>query len=101
MQLAECQANTICRKWSSCTEACKEEFCQMRCGDVYKPSDPEKSKQIDKFSECVISGEGVKLMETIGAFARFMTVLHVIHVSSLTPAPFLAICPSPSRSALS
>lgn len=56
IQLAECEADAVCRAWSSCTKACPptEEYCQMRCGDVYKPTN-SSGKNIDKFSECVIT----------------------------------------------
>ena len=59
--LAKCEADTICRTWSNCNRACssikdpvKATACQIRCGDLYKPTNSSGAK-IDEFSECVIS----------------------------------------------
>ena len=53
--------HSVCRTWSNCNRACapikdpvKATACQIRCGDLYKPTNSSSSK-IDAFSECVIS----------------------------------------------
>ena len=55
--LAECMANSVCRKWQECILGCgltPNLKCQIRCADLYKPTDAT-SKYIDEFSECAIS----------------------------------------------
>ena len=61
LALGECEADSVCRTWSNCNRACapikdpvKATACQIRCGDLYKPTNSSSSK-IDAFSECVIS----------------------------------------------
>lgn len=55
LQLAECEADRVCRTWSACTQGCGDDLtCQIRCGDLYKPTDATADK-IVAFSECVIS----------------------------------------------
>lgn len=56
LQLAECEANRVCRTWSNCCRNCniKDTDCQIRCGDLYKPTN-ESSEKIVSFSECTIS----------------------------------------------
>ena len=55
-QLIQCEINSVCRKWSSCNQACGSQdlACQIRCGDLYKPTN-ESAFAINAFSECVIS----------------------------------------------
>ena len=54
--LASCEIDSVCRKWSNCCRGCdaNDTPCQIRCGDLYKPTDLTSAK-IDAFSECVIS----------------------------------------------
>ena len=53
--LAECEADTTCRTWSTCNRKCGSDLsCQLRCADLYKPTNASSAK-IDLFSECVIS----------------------------------------------
>ena len=56
LQLAECEADAVCRDWSTCNRKCRtgDTPCQLRCSDVYKPTNSSSAK-IDAFSECVIS----------------------------------------------
>ena len=60
-ELAQCEVDTVCRMWSNCNRACapikdpiQATNCQIRCGDLYKPTNSSSAK-IDLFSECVIS----------------------------------------------
>ncbi|CAE8629294.1 unnamed protein product [Polarella glacialis] len=55
-ELAGCLMDSVCRSWVSCTPLCGPANleCQIRCGDVYKPTDASSAK-IDEFSECIIS----------------------------------------------
>merc|ERR1712110_1046763 len=55
-QLFECEVDKIGRRWNSCTMKCQMDdlACQMRCADLYKPTDDPASK-INEFSECVIT----------------------------------------------
>ena len=57
-QLLECQLDSVCREWSNCNTGCgmgpKSLPCQIRCADLYKPTDATADK-INLFSECVIS----------------------------------------------
>ena len=54
-QLIECQIDSVCRAWSSCNTMCGQSLpCQIRCADLYKPTDATAAK-INTFSECVIS----------------------------------------------
>ena len=60
--LAACELDAFCRRWSNCNRACsgqgrtpaQQTACQIRCGDLYKPTNASSAK-IDAFSECVIS----------------------------------------------
>ena len=58
LQLAQCEIDTTCRTWSSCNTGCGLSSsslpCQIRCADLYKPTNASSDK-INKFSECVIS----------------------------------------------
>lgn len=56
LQLAECEANTICRVWSNCCRNCNvsDTACQIRCGDLYEPTNSSSDK-ITEFSICTIS----------------------------------------------
>ncbi len=55
-ELFECEIDSVCRTWSSCTQKCSvsDTACQIRCGDLYKPTD-DTAKHINAFSECLIS----------------------------------------------
>jgi len=60
-ELAQCEVDTVCRTWSTCTRGCasikdpvKQTNCQIRCGDLYQPTNSSSAK-ITAFSECVIS----------------------------------------------
>jgi len=56
--LLECQIDNVCRPWSMCNTKCglgtESLPCQIRCADLYKPTDATAAK-INEFSECVIS----------------------------------------------
>eukprot|EP00928_Gymnodinium_smaydae_P023649 TRINITY_DN19436_c0_g1_i1.p1 TRINITY_DN19436_c0_g1~~TRINITY_DN19436_c0_g1_i1.p1 ORF type:complete len:302 (-),score=44.69 TRINITY_DN19436_c0_g1_i1:270-1142(-) len=54
--LASCFADGVCRGWQLCIMGCKEGdlACQIRCADLYKPTDDSAAK-INTFSKCVIS----------------------------------------------
>lgn len=55
-EMAECLTDTVCRTWNMCTARCQFDDlgCQMRCADLYKPTD-STSEKIDKLSICLIS----------------------------------------------
>ena len=60
-ELAQCEIDSVCRAWSNCNRPCasikdpvEATNCQIRCGDLYKPTNSSSAK-IDAFSECVIS----------------------------------------------
>ncbi|CAK9007305.1 Violaxanthin de-epoxidase [Durusdinium trenchii] len=54
--LSWCLADAVCRRWIVCTPRCAQDDlpCQIRCGDLYKPTDAS-AERIDDFSECSIS----------------------------------------------
>jgi violaxanthin de-epoxidase len=57
--LAECLADSVCRSWQICILGCGDGGpdslpCQIRCADLYKPTDNTSAK-INEFSKCVIS----------------------------------------------
>lgn len=56
--LAKCELDTVCRKWQSCVTGCgltnASLPCQIRCADVYQPTD-DTAAAIHAFSECAIS----------------------------------------------
>lgn len=55
LKLAECFIDTTCRTWNMCNMKCKVDDlgCQIRCADLYKPTDSTSDK-INEFSKCVI-----------------------------------------------
>ncbi|CAJ1336982.1 unnamed protein product [Effrenium voratum] len=55
-ELARCLVDPVCRPWMLCTPRCKENdlACQIRCGDLYKPTD-SSAAGIEAFSRCAIS----------------------------------------------
>lgn len=54
--MAQCLTDSVCRTWNLCVARCKADdlACQMRCADLYKPTDATSDK-INKVSECLIS----------------------------------------------
>lgn len=57
-QLIACETDDICKTWSDCNQKCGLDEtaleCQIRCGDLYKPTD-DTAVKIDDFSVCTIS----------------------------------------------
>ena len=47
-ELIACEADQICKTWSNCNQGCGLDVsaleCQIRCGDLYKPTDETSAK---------------------------------------------------------
>lgn len=56
IELAACLVDSVCRSWVMCTPRCAagDLACQVRCGDLYHPTDSTGAK-IDAFSKCTIA----------------------------------------------